>query len=478
VSAASRDLRAVGAPLRAALYLRQSVTREDSISLELQETATRDYAARMGYDVVAVEADPGISGRTWARPAVQRVLALVEAHEVDVIVLWKWSRLSRSRRDWAVAADRVETVGGRIESATEAVDVTTSTGRLARGMLTEMAAFESERIGDVWKETHARRIRAGLPANGKPRFGYLYERGTGFTPDPITGPVLAETYRRYLSGQSVYTLVAWLNEGPTRPVSGYGVKSDGLWSDRTLRRILDSGFAAGYITVKGEQLPGAHPPLIDTETWEAYQAARARRRTYRRIERSEYLLSGLVRCSCGSTMTAGQFGAQRAAKYRCKAAHEKRTHTGGYVTASFVETAVHEWLVAREALVRQEAEAFAREPRPRAIADPTRALRAELARIDASIDKLGLQLVESDMPRESYNRLVATLSERRRTTEAAIRAATVHARVQPVTVLPDLITNWGRLPIPERREILRALIARVVVTPGRPRASIEVEARG
>ena len=147
---------------RAALYLRQSTYREESISLELQETACRTYAAQQGYEVVAVEQDPGISGRKWDnRPGVQKVMGLLEDKGADVIVLWKWSRLSRSRLHWAVAADKVETLGGRIESATEPVDVSTSTGRFTRGMLTEMAAFESERIGDSWKETQARRISMG-----------------------------------------------------------------------------------------------------------------------------------------------------------------------------------------------------------------------------------------------------------------------------------------------------------------------------
>ncbi|MFF1875969.1 recombinase family protein, partial [Kitasatospora herbaricolor] len=152
---------AAARPLRAVLYLRQSVSKEESISLDLQERAGREYCERMGYRVVGIEEDPGVSGRTWNRPGVRRVMEMIEQREAEVIVLWKWSRLSRARLDWAVAVDKVESVGGRIESATEAMDTTTSAGRLARGMLAEFAAFESERIGDVWKETLSRRLRSG-----------------------------------------------------------------------------------------------------------------------------------------------------------------------------------------------------------------------------------------------------------------------------------------------------------------------------
>ena len=165
-------------PPRAVLYLRQSTYREESISLELQETAGRDHAARQGYVVVDVLADPGISGRTWRRPAVQAAMDMLEGGRADVIVLWRWSRLSRNRKDWALAADRADVAGGRIESATEPNDVTAA-GRFARGVMTEMAAFESERIGEQWREVQASRVARGLPRAGSCRGG-----GGGPRPGP------------------------------------------------------------------------------------------------------------------------------------------------------------------------------------------------------------------------------------------------------------------------------------------------------
>lgn len=473
----AHSVRAASPKPRAILYLRQSTYREESISLELQEHEGRAHAARHGYDVVGVESDPGISGRTWNRPAVQRVMQMVENHQADIIVLWKWSRLSRSRLDWAVAADRVETVGGRIESATEPLDVSTSTGRLARGMLTEFAAFESERIGDVWRESHARRIRLGLPANGKPRFGYLYA-DKAFSPDPLTAPVLAATYRAYIAGESIYSLVKTLNEGATRPVRGYGVSGDGLWSDRTLRRVLDSGFGAGLIRVQGELAPGAHDAIISEGEWLAYQEARSRRRHLGRTERSEYLLSGLVRCVCGSTMTAGQFGAQRAAKYRCKAAHEKRSHTGGYVTASMVEEYATQWLFQWIDDLNAAAAEAARAPRPRAVKDPAVRLRAREMELLARIDSLGSTAAKIDMPRDSYQRQLGPLQVEL----GAVRADLLTAMVRPpglLLPLPGLLDAWNdpAASTATKRELLRSVLDHVIVTTGRPRATFEAVPR-
>ena len=251
---ASAHLRAVPTPAaRAVAYIRVSKERDGMISPELQLASIEQHCERLGYVVVETITDLDLTGRFWKRRQVERAIGLIEAGEADVLVVWKVSRVSRNRKDWAIAVDRVEGVGGRMESATEPMDTTTSSGRFARGMLAELAAFESERIGEQWKETHERRVRQGLPANGKPRFGYQYDKATGFTPDPVTGPVLREMYERYLSGQSVYSLVKFLNDGPTRPVTGYGVSKDGLWSARTIRRILDQGFGAGYITRHGER---------------------------------------------------------------------------------------------------------------------------------------------------------------------------------------------------------------------------------
>ena len=128
-----RNLRPVtAAQPRAIIYLRQSVAKDDSISIEMQEIACRDYCDRMGYAVVDVKDDPGISGRLWTkRPKVQLVMDALERGEADVVVLWKWSRLSRSRKDWALAIDRADLAGGRIESATEPIDTATASGRFA-----------------------------------------------------------------------------------------------------------------------------------------------------------------------------------------------------------------------------------------------------------------------------------------------------------------------------------------------------------
>jgi site-specific DNA recombinase len=276
---------------RAVLYLRQSTSHDESISLELQETACRSYCEQRGYRVVASEADPGISGGTFNRPGVARVMTMIEAKQADVIILWKWSRLSRRNVDWYAALDRVEKAGGRIESATEPIDLSTGIGEFSRDMLISFAAFERKRISETWKETQKRRISLGHPGDGLPRFGYMSEN-KGFTPDPVWGPVLTSLYTKYLAGETTYDLADYLNS------LGATTRFGRPWAPNRVASMMDTGFAAGHINVNGQTSPGAHKALITDAVWRKYVQRRAAKSPARGAwTRRTHMLSGLLWCA-------------------------------------------------------------------------------------------------------------------------------------------------------------------------------------
>lgn len=461
-------------PPRAVLYLRQSVTREESISLALQETACRQHAERSGYVVVDVVSDPGISGRTWKRPGVVRVMAMVEAHEAEIVILWKWSRLSRSRRDWALAADRVEVAGGRIESATEAVDVATSVGRLARGVLTEFAAFESERMGEVWKEVHARRLAHGLPAHGGSRFGYELDAGT-YTPDPITGPVLAAMYRDYAAGIGFKGIAARL------AADGIPTPRGGTWYDDGVKRILDSGFGAGQLVVgrRGPltYFPGVHPTVIEPVEWEAYlRARRTRRRQPAKVSGPKYPLAGLIMCGdCGGPMWASRLGREPGYGYVCGAWATARTCRCVSVSRAKAERAVLDWLQGLasdvEALVslHQERETASATSRAEA-----HVVRGRIDRLEQRLTRLTLGWSDGTVPASAYvaarDELQVQLRALEEQSAAMLDAAEVTA-TPAGPVAQRLVDEWDELAVGERRALLATLIARVRVvrpaTPGR-----------
>lgn len=437
---------------RAVLYLRQSTFREESISLELQETACRKYATQRGYDVVAVEADPGVSGRTFKRPGVQSVMTLIEEQRADVILLWKWSRLSRNRLDWYIAADRCQAAGGRIESATEPIDTSTSIGRLSRGMMIEIAAFESERAGDQWREAGARRIRNGLPHDGKPRFGYEYDPAAKeYRPHPVTGPIFADLYRRFAAGETLYGLCVWLNTHQVPTVKG------GPWTAANLRQIMDREFAVGRVFHQGAWHPGAHEPLITEAEFAAYKQARKLRGARPRAEASEYLLSGLAKCGVCDRQLTGATARGRWFYYRCFQSRFTGEHSYAQVSTRVVEDAVYEKLRERAAEIAA-VPVTAAPPRP---AVDVASLKRAVQQHTTALTQLTVQLAEHVISPDAYGLAAPALEQKLAAARDALEAATAEVAAPPVEdAVVSLVEDWHILPVGHRR----ALLARTVET--------------
>jgi len=469
-------LRAVDQPLRAIGIVRVSKVGErgdDLISPELQQTAISDHCARRGHQLVdTIEAidESGSQARSpWWR-TLDQTIGRIEAGDADVIVVWKFSRCARQRLRWEIALDRVETAGGALESATEQIDATTSTGRFTRGMLAEIADWEARRIGEGWKEVHARRVSRGLPANGRPRWGYRYVDG-GFVPDDVTGPVLADLYRRYVAGEAMWSLMRWLNSNGWRTSPGYSKAGPGLWSVNGLRKTLDSGFAAGLILSHGRHLPGAHQPVISERVWAAYQAARNSRAIHRTHERSRYLLSGLVFCGvCGAKMTGGYYGRNSGGtKFRCSRYGQE--HVGGYVKMQPAETAVMEWLRALASDLERAAEATTLQ---RSRAQRRRRDAARLARdvnaLTAQLVRLTRQNTAGVVPDDAYALARDEIVAERDQLELERRQAELESTASRPVVdqVRGMLDRWELWDVELRRGALRILIRSIVLTPGRP----------
>ena len=446
---------------RAVIYKRQSTAREESISLELQETACRDYAARHGYDVVAVEADPGVSGRTFARPGVQAVMAMVEGGDVDVILLWKWSRWSRNRLDWYQAADKAQQAGGRIESATEPIDTSTSIGRLSRGMMIEIAAFESDRAGDQWREAHERRVRQGRPHHGKNRFGYRYDPSEKLhVPDPVTAPILRDLYQRYVDGTSIYALVQWLNQHEVPTVEHGGKRGAPSWAESTLRGILDNPFPTGRFIYRGEIVDGAHEAVVPLELWEAYRVKRQQRSRRPRAEASGYLLSGIVRCKACGTVLTGSKATGGLRYYRCATGFTRGTHEGGYIRCSTVESEVKVELRRWVARLDRAAAAELTDQGPgRAVGPSIGALEARRKRATTSMANLALQVAEG-VPRDVVDEAMGELVAKRDRLDAQIAEAraAVAAPAPDRELVVSLLEDWDVLSVALRREMIGRLL--------------------
>lgn len=445
-----RSLRPVPVtPPRAVLYLRQSVSRDDSISIELQEIAGRDYCAQHGYEVVAVEVDAGLSGRNWSkRPAVQRVMEMVEAKTADVIVLWKWSRLSRNRKDWAIAADRVDLAGGRIESATEPIDTATASGRFARGVMTEYAAFQSEQIGEQWQEVFARRANLGLPPTGSIPWGWeKTEHGVTISDENAT--IIRSMYQLYEEGRGLVYIANWLN------AQGLTTKRGMSWQFASVRSCLESPFHAGYITYNGQVEKGPHTPVISRDHYDRFMETRQDRTIAKKPRKSPYLLSTICVCHCGRKRV-GNISGRRGRSYACTATE---SHPKKYRICDPVDALVSDWVESLNA----DAELANGTPRV-----DTGLLKARIDNLKKGLTNLNVRLAMEQISDEEHAAARAAIaqeiSELEQQRTAAARAARNSAAIY-LEGKEELIAGWALLQVDGKQALLRSLVEYVRIMP-------------
>lgn len=433
---------------------------ERLMSPDLQRVAIMDHCARQGHEIVdEVEAidESGSDAKSAWWPRLDSVIERVEAGDIDGVVMWKFSRVARHRVRWAVAVDRIESIGGIIESATEQVDATTSPGRLTRGMLAELNAFYSEQIGESWRETHAARVARGLPPGGKLPWGW--EWGVGeIHPDPEKAPYIVEAYTRFLAGAGQRELTRWLNESGMRPMHAP------RWHYQTLAQCLDSPVHAGYVVYQGERRDGAHKGLVSVETYLAYLAERERRSAERHPTR-RYLGSGIATCPCGNPMH-GFTGAVRHATgrawvgYRCKTLGKAPGHGKTWsISAAVVDDGLMAFL--HEVAADLENNAV-----KKAVGADTSRIEAEriareLVELDKQEGRLTEQLTRGIVPERAYVADMARIEDARTDLERGLAAAT-----RAVARIPDdasliartALADWVTLSVSVRRETLRRLV--------------------
>lgn len=325
-------------------YIRVSTWREEAISPDIQRNAIRAWATRTRRRIIEpMIEDLDMTGRNFKRKIMQGIEA-VERREARGIAVMRFNRFGRTDVGVRINLARLEEAGGQLASATEEIDVTTAVGRFNRRVLLDLAAFESDRIGEDWQSTHAVRLGNGVPSAGRPRFGYLWtprrvpdaDSPTGWRTqqesyDPLypQGDALAEAYERYAGGEGFITLAHMLND------LGHRTTRDGPWRQDSLLRYMDSGFAAGLLQVRDHcdcgkggrrhkscqhwrRFAGVHDPLITPEVWQAYRDRRGLvRRLPPRSRNPVHAITGLARCSlCGYTLR-GNPKADGSVYWRC-----------------------------------------------------------------------------------------------------------------------------------------------------------------
>ena len=266
---------------RCAIYTRKSSEEgleQEFNSLEAQRDACEAYIksqAHEGWRVLPERFDDGgFSGGTLVRPALQKLLEKIKARKIDVIVLYKIDRLSRSLADFARLAELFETHGVSFVSVTQQFNTTTSMGRLMLNVLLSFAQFERELTGERIRDKILASKKKGLWMGGHIPIGYdAKDRSLIINaPEAETVRMLFQLYLEHGTLRAVRKESQRLGLKTKPRLRADGRQSGGQsFFPGHIHSILKCPLYIGRIPHKRESYPGSHPPIIDQSTWDAVQ---------------------------------------------------------------------------------------------------------------------------------------------------------------------------------------------------------------
>ncbi|MEA2817697.1 MAG: site-specific recombinase [Rhodospirillaceae bacterium] len=313
---------------RCAVYTRKSS--EEGLdqtfnSLDAQREACEAYIrsqAHEGWKLVKTAYDDGgFSGGTLERPALQRLLADLGRGWVDVIVVYKIDRLTRSLADFARIVETLDRQGASFVSITQQFNTTTSMGRLTLNVLLSFAQFEREVTGERIRDKIAASKRKGMWMGGNLPLGYDV-KDRQLVANDAEAETVRYLFQRYVELGTVAALQTDLKRrGIVSKVwtSSNGKKRGGLgYSRGALYYLLRNAIYVGRIAHRGASYAGQHSGIVPQDLWDRAQALLTENRQGARAARSSdpCMLSGLLFDDRGNVMSPSHARKANGRRYR------------------------------------------------------------------------------------------------------------------------------------------------------------------
>jgi DNA invertase Pin-like site-specific DNA recombinase len=301
---------------RCAIYTRKST--EDGLeqafnSLDAQREACAAYIlsqASEGWESLPdYYDDGGFSGGSMKRPGLEQLLEDVASGKVDIIVVYKVDRLTRSLADFAKIVEVLDAHEASFVSVTQSFNTTNSMGRLTLNVLLSFAQFEREVTGERIRDKVAASKKKGMWMGGNVPMGYVVDERK-LVVDREQADIVRHIYQRYRALQSVPALqFALREEGVRSPerLSRNGRKLGGNpLTKGAIYHILQNRIYVGDIMHQGNAYQGEHQPIIDRAQFEAVQRQLERNRVARKYGqnvKTPSLLAGIVFDAPGRRLT-------------------------------------------------------------------------------------------------------------------------------------------------------------------------------
>lgn len=303
--------------LRCAVYTRKST--EEGLdmeynSLDAQRDAAEAYILSQrheGWTLVADHYDDGgFSGGNMERPALKRLMADIQKGLIDIVVVYKIDRLTRSLMDFAQLVTVFDQRSVSFVSVTQQFNTTTSMGRLTLNILLSFAQFEREVTGERIRDKVAASKRKGMWMGGHPPLGYDVENRKLIV-NPQEAETIKHIFSRFITLKSMTNLARELREKGVRTKTFTTQKGElrhgNLVCKGYIYRILNNAVYVGDMPHKGAVYPGQHEAIVSRDIWNEVHSIlqiSPRTRGYASRCKQPAILRGLAACGgCQSTMS-------------------------------------------------------------------------------------------------------------------------------------------------------------------------------
>ena len=459
-------------------------------SVEAQREACESYVGlhrSEGWSIGEHYQDAGLSGSNTSRPGLQRLLADIEAGEIQVVVVYKFDRLSRSMLDFLQILDFFKRHGVSFVSVSQRFDTSTPVGEMTLNVLLSFAQFERQIIAERTRDKiHAAR-RRGRWTGGAPPLGYdVVDRKLVINKDEA--PIVRQVFELYAETPSLVKVAQELNRRGWRRKSWKTRdgkrRKGGTWNRVSLKRFLNDPAYIGRVKLKDETFPGEHRGIVPNALFKKVQGLLAEnRRTGGASARntSGALLRGLLRCStCDATMhhTAAKSHGKAYRYYRCNFA--KTRGRGTCPTGSVSAPKIEEYVVGairqiganpelqeetfQQAVSQVKAKRRGFKHESKRLVDELGRSRKDIERLVATVARLdgaAAEAVASELTKAQER--VRLLEQRQAEigNELADLATRVVDREELARALEAFDPIWDVLLTPEKERVLRLLIERI-----------------
>ncbi|PKM93537.1 MAG: hypothetical protein CVU84_15275 [Firmicutes bacterium HGW-Firmicutes-1] len=302
------------------IYTRVSTEEQtEGYSLEAQVDEIEDYCRYRKISIEKKYCDAGITGTSIdKREALKDMLRDIKVNNIDAIIIWKLSRISRNMGDLVDIVKHLQKNDVVLISITDKIDTSTNMGRFFFYLVGAFAEMERENIVVQSRLGMKKRAEEGKWNGGKPAIGYDYSSEKGLIINEKEKQTVLKIFDMYTKQGCGYSRICrFLNNN----LDEFSTKNNKSWSYATIKTILDNPVYAGYIRW-GKQLnwekerrkgttnnytlsEGIHESIISEELWELTREIRKGKKAPEKITNLHYLLSGLAKCPvCGASMVS------------------------------------------------------------------------------------------------------------------------------------------------------------------------------